>query len=1246
MEKIGEDKSSGSEQAPKRAPLEVAEEELLEATLDVEISPMMEPLPALISQAPASATPPSRYWQAQGFADTLQREFDEAQKRGDLTTIRERFYALATYYTRTAAILRYALNKSREPLAQAALHNLFTLHKSLHHMHRAAPGSVPSTLTLNRDVRSRLIEDLVGRILQDASEPLDLPTITRRFNAVDLLADVSEQVIRRHAGNLISSGHIQLVGEKYVRTSRAYSTVNLDQAGLQTLLGPLLFRQLDQAGFHGLSDVTAARKEFRSALAALTSFSDGTAALFAAVAEALAASAMSEPTLSPWRHTDLIGSSHLRPYQYEAHAIFRGYGYRGQVIEAPTGSGKTMIGMMCIQDWLRTLTEGQSILVLVPTVNYQQQWVGELCYKPLGLHLSSHQVFTGTPASLEAVRKRTGVSPAVTVMTYTALAQTGSGMGKGGFDQDSIEIFLQGNNIQYVILDEVHKVAEDMHSVSADVTRILTDWVRDGSLKGLIGFSGTAAAYRPRFAQLGLQLVYIMPAAELIAYGFVAPFAEFGVPFAYSDREQRIRDLLDAYKARLRNFVALIGGPQLRRWFAAIPLEERVDLGHTLLRMYAGQKDRKDALLKRLQAWETGGELGLAELSLITLVQLSKGWSDEALVRAACAETEQEDDRLTRFYELRLQIEAIRNELKPLIYRDDTVRRLGAEGFGTTFDAHGLRQLLTEVASRAVRAERVKDGLATTIVGLYDGLSDWYLRVGEGRVDSIKAIIEAERRVRPVQGVIIFDAGTRIRWQAGKGEAQTPQLAAPGYSGVGGVFSQMLGDKRFTPMAALSSEIYLPYDAADPLPARIAAFIKREIMLGELGEALFGLTTQGLDLQDEQLMALRHSFNAILADYVHSLTAVGTARPGEFYRKVLAPFRKAVRKAKLGALRDRLLARLSLKHYHVRNCVLTFFDYALIVDAFLNAHVAELEQVSGSRQKFFVVKMAPGDRKQLMYDLTARIVDAEDLPINMIIVSPWARTGWNVIKPNVLIDATATRNVTAWQQLRGRAMRAMRTWTNECYRLVLLLMSSRPHDLAASVAMPEDVLTALEELQDEMPAPTVLDAASRALLRDAHLRAGAGTGEDDIPPSSYEADEQTLAAKIERGVIADFTAQQRAQLVTELMLTRNKVTHIYELVKAYGSTTQIQYDRPTHQWLRTASIARKHDLEYAVSPLSGQFAAGFEHAPLMYSGDPRKDVPSELELHLALALQNCDPQIVKGWLKAIVVDTPEEEVWE
>ena len=141
-------------------------------------------------------------------------------------------------------------------------------------------------------------------------------------------------------------------------------------------------------------------------------------------------------------------------------------------------------------------------------------------------------------------------------------------------------MFLQGANVQYVILDEVHKVAESLNSVSSDVIRLMLEWLHDGSLKGLVGFTGTAEAYRARFAKLGLQLVYSIPIDELVAAGFVAPFAELGAPFSYSARERRIRDLLDSYKAKTSAFTELVGSDRLRAWFAGLPMDERVAIGH------------------------------------------------------------------------------------------------------------------------------------------------------------------------------------------------------------------------------------------------------------------------------------------------------------------------------------------------------------------------------------------------------------------------------------------------------------------------------------------------------------------------------------------------------------------------------------------------------------------------------------------------------------------------------------------
>jgi superfamily II DNA or RNA helicase len=229
-----------------------------------------------------------------------------------------------------------------------------------------------------------------------------------------------------------------------------------------------------------------------------TGYSEGIAARLVDVARAFQDEA--DLTDTPRRHQDLIRSGIPRPYQLEAYAVFRGYGYDAVVVEAPTGSGKTLIGMMCIQDWLRALPRGRTILVVVPTTNYQQQWVGELCYNPLGLELSPELVFAGTPTGLDRYQRQTTDFPAVTVLTYTALAQMS--MENDVFNPDVVREYLSNERIEYVMLDEAHKVVEDLDSASAQVIKVATAAYRDGDLRGVVGFTGTASAYRSRFELL------------------------------------------------------------------------------------------------------------------------------------------------------------------------------------------------------------------------------------------------------------------------------------------------------------------------------------------------------------------------------------------------------------------------------------------------------------------------------------------------------------------------------------------------------------------------------------------------------------------------------------------------------------------------------------------------------------------------------------------------------------------------
>jgi hypothetical protein len=267
--------------------------------------------------------------------------------------------------------------------------------------------------------------------------------------------------------------------------------------------------------------------------------------------------------------------------------------------------------------------------------------------------------------------------------------------------------------------------------------------------------------------------------------------------------------------------------------------------------------------------------------------------------------------------------------------------------------------------------------------------------------------------------------------------------------------------------------------------------------------------------------------------------------------------------------------------------------------------------------------MPAGERQQLIYDLTARVVDSESVSVDMVIVSAWARTGWNVVTPNVLVDATATRDAVAWQQLRGRAMRADRRWNAACFQLTLMLLGSSTLGVEDLDALPGDVAATLRSLS---PAPITersLSEADRRLLDEAYR---ASTSQPDA----------RLLGIIAHGSLADMSAAERRDLAVRLLLWRNKVTHIYELVKASGAAPQVRYDRGARRWGRSDNIAHKHAAEFSVHPVSGAYAAGAEHAPLVYAGDPRRSTPAPLTAALRDVLEGADARIARAWVEAVV----------
>ncbi|TFG15606.1 DEAD/DEAH box helicase [Candidatus Thorarchaeota archaeon] len=1169
-------------------------------------------LPAIIGSSPAKASSLD-CWRAQSFATRLHREFEMSLEKGFTAGMRSRYYALFECYEETTRSLREAIQTQNTAMMVSSLRSLIALNAPLSYMHRMAPRSIPLHLTLDPVLKKKLIGDLIIKSLQDATEPLDVDEICDYINSHEMLQQIREETVQKHLKSLLDTDHISEEKGLYSRTNRTYKTTNLDDATLKALLGKELYEEFERNGFPGISNILNKKEKFYKFFERTTGSGKLVSELFISALSDIQALEEEKPKVMTWQHTDLIGSAIPRPYQRDAYAIFRGHGYQGPLIEAPTASGKTLVGMMAIQDWLDSLSPGESILVLVPTVNYEQQWVRELCYKDIGLHLSPDDVFAGTTAAYEEKREQSKTPPAVLVMTYTALAQLGSPKGKGGFDKISIERFLQGSSTRYIILDEVHKVVQDMDGVSAGVARLLVDWLEDGSLEGLIGFSGTAEAYRNRFDELGLKLVYVMPSVDLIAYGFVAPYGEFGVPFTYSEREKRIRTLLAEYKELMQNFIHLVGSEFLRAAFRLIPYKERLRISMDFLDMYSYRKDRRTALRNRFRKWSRGKDLNINEMPLVSIIQIAENLSDAELLSRATAASSPDvvKKKKKQFQKILLQVNDIRSSLIELVKLTYITSRLDQSKFGLRLPAKKLMDAYPNIETKVALDNLVKDTLAYSIVGLYTILRSLYYRMGEGRVKIISSIIDAEQSVRNLTGVIIFGKGKQLDWETGKAE--------PGYSGVAGIFAQMLLESELIPMAVLSNEMYLPWLPDYSVPNLVSDFIKKEIMGSELAKTLLSLLVQGVQVSPEQRRHLSKGYEEILDGYLNELGTVGALRPVEFDELVLQKLRELVGRLDIQD-EETILSRLNLEYPHMDKWMRNFFDYALVASRFEEAEMAELRHPTGKTGKFFVVRMAQDERKQLMYDLAARILDSDILPINLIVVSRWARTGWNVISPNLLIDATATRNVTAWQQLRGRSMRALPSWDDDCYEAMMLLLGSRKAKHAAMGSKSNEPQST-PEISNQLDAEII-----EILLTVHHQATSSRTSEcsDELPQ------------KIRKGDLSALTANERQQLAAELMLARNKVTHIYELVKAYGGTNQIRYNRRHDEWRRTLAIATKHSHNYSINPFTGDYEKGEEHAPLIYIDDPRDDSPARLQTYLTSQLKQCDFTIVDGWIRALL----------
>ncbi len=980
--------------------------------------------------------PRHHLWRADTLSGDLRAEFDLAVTQHDHRAARRAFFVLARYSRQTIGMLRSAGEHGDDELAAVTLANLHVLHETARAMRRDAPELVPDPVLLTHAARDHALDDLVVETLDAVAHPLSAERLAARLAGGGRDGSQMRQALVPHLEALEHTGHLRRDRDgRYVRTARGHNGVDRDRVGLTVLAGPTVLAALSEASIHGLRDFAARTDEAIAIVADATGWTPETAATFVSLAQELSEEFR---RAGPGRPGDLQQADHVRRYQRDAWHHLRQGGYGGLVIDAPAGSGKTLMGLLCIADWLPTLAAGQSILVVVPTLNVAQQWVRELCFSPLGLRLAPHLVAIGSASVSRTTHRHRGHQERpVRIVTYAALATAGGRRGRGGFNRDDIEAFLQGRDVQYIVLDEVHKVVENPTSVIGEVTRLFADWLDDGSLRGVVGFSATAALHADRLARLGLTVTWTVDEAELVRSGFVAPSAAATVTFSRSAREQQARVAARAYRRALRLLLHELGTDRLREWFSAIPLEQRLDLARHVLRLPAAGAEGERRLIDRLQGFTEPGPFRMRELPLVWLLQLTRGWSDSDLLDRAVAATG--DEELRRRGGLLLdELHVIRSELAGLAGRPDVRQRIEAPGFGAELPAATLEAIGDSREHPSVRFVSGRDALARTAAGMITSLRDEFRAVGEGRITALHAIVTAERSSRIVPSVIVFERGGAL--------VPVDGVATPGWRGAAGSFAGLLADPSITPMAVLPHELYLPHRAERPLSTAIATLVRSDVIGGGLCDLLAEMCTVGLGVGPRHRAALRSEIASRLGTMIASLSLGDIVRADELHREVFAPVRRWARTEDLAGNAVIIGERLSRRDPQLRHWAALVTAYSAVAAAFDRPTNVLVRLTDNRSLPVEIVHFPGGQRRSLAYDIVARAVDTA-VPggdgaalVDVVIVSSWARTGWDVRAPNVLIDATATRSPIAWRQLRGRALRQWPTWDADCrHRLSTLL---------------------------------------------------------------------------------------------------------------------------------------------------------------------------------------------------------------
>ncbi|NHK32148.1 MAG: DEAD/DEAH box helicase [Asgard group archaeon] len=1239
------------------------------------------------------------FWNATGYCDTVREKFTKAVENKDEEQQLRHYWRTNKMYMRSVEAYRDAIAISDMLRARVMLLNIRMLYDVLIEMHRLNNKVIPQPQTLDVEMRKEYVKDVLVEILEKNRFPLSIKEILNEAKKGEqkfVLELLTEESIQFYIQSLVDDEFIKEIARviefappplpnippelrdvipeiifefTYAPDVKMYRREDIGREELSALFPPEIYKGLQERGFYRIEDIQGRLDELQKILLNELFFEpDMTTISIGILSERLGrldsyktATQMEKSLISKRKdqdndllkmamrqeikqisidaekvkekpkeefmkilHQDIINSPIPRPYQLEAYYMFKGDNYNADIIDSPTGSGKTLMGMMCIQDWLRTLRKDESILVLVPTQNYQSQWVDSVCFNEIGLQISPNFVFSGTITQLENFISKTREIPPIIVLTYTSLAQV---LGAKSKKERELKQLINWLGIRCVLFDEAHKVVEQETSATYEVAKRIVKLFKGAHIENLIGFSGTAKAYERAFKKMGMKLIYIVPEKELVLHGFVAPIAELGVTFAYSGREKAIREIHNEIKVNMKQLWSYFGYNNLRREFQKIPMNDRLFICKELIGMY--QSYRSDMVTEKLKSkfadWAPSkdkGPLTLADVNMVLSVQIYNSWSDISLAHNSnhpnsAREIVDETEKLIMRLEQLIRIPSLQKIITSEKYGKRMLRR------------QTIYSIRKETKERREAVKKVRGIMCSTMVGVYKTLDIWArTKIGEGRVGTLQSIINAEEEIRDVKGVVIFDTGRTIKIEDDSG------IGSPGFSGVGGSFAQSLGTgiTKYNPIAVQSSEMYISYnpELEKPLQVMMADFIRKEVIVDKLTERIFMELIYELPFQDQLSNFMYLTFKELMVEYALTLKKVYRARFGEFSKKVFQPLERFI--DEMHILDDGLLLsinmlkdRINNPSIRIKNIILKLYDYATIARKIEYSKKGTLQTAAGNLQEYYHLRMPSGRQKQLIYDLVSDFLDAEDLPIQLVFVSSWARTGWDVRTPDILIDATATRDITAWQQLRGRAMRALESWTIDCYRTISVLLGKAGVVNKIMQRLPPEMQQNFLKIRKQFATKEELDPKMIELLINSI--------DDAQIPSE---DKISFKTRVQTGDVNKFSTTERMKLIIHLMLSKNKVAHIFEMVKASGSTRQVEYDKRKDVWRRKASIAKKHRGEPILPVPGAERSRGKYIAPLIYSKDPTADTPSEIKDALKGLLDGLDQDLLDDWVLSLI----------